>query len=187
MGAMVAAVGLAAGEFYKFPGFQGVPNGMAALDTAKGGAGFGILFLIAGIFELDFWKQDPSKEPGNFGDPVGWTRIDGNGGDFWVYDENMRNRELAHCRLAMSGVITSLLLEYGGYDMSVQLTGEAFFPSFAKIAIPALAFAALWRASGTPFYIADDSTSRKPAYVAAGAPVPAGLPVAAEAPQSEEA
>merc|ERR1711971_1035971 len=73
----VAVLGLFAGECYKWPGFEDVPGGLAAMDTEKGGAGLGILFLIAGIFELDFWKQDASKEPGNFGDPVGWTRMYG--------------------------------------------------------------------------------------------------------------
>jgi len=126
---MLAALGLIAGELCKFPGFQEVPGGFAALDTEKGGAGFGILFLVGGIFELDFWKQDASKEPGNFGDPAGWTRDYG-----VVYDTDLRNKELAHCRLAMCGVITSLLLESGGYDMSTQLSfaslrlGQNLFP-----------------------------------------------------------
>jgi len=180
---MVAAVGLAAGEFYKLPGMQDVPSGMAAMETGKGAAGFAMLFLIAGNFELDFWKPNASKEPGNFGDPFGWTRMPET---CWVYDTDMRNKELAHCRLAMSGVITSLLLEYGGYDMAVQFTGEAFFPSFVKAVIPALAVVAVWRASGTPFYIADDSSSRKPLYIGSGAPVPASLPAAATAPSAAQ-
>merc|ERR1712118_602941 len=108
---MVAFIGLAAGELSKWYGFEDVPSGMAALHTEKGGAGFAIMVLVAGIFELDFWKQAPSKEPGNFGDPVGWTRIagtpwlgtkTGETGEMMAltYDEDLRNRELAHCRLA---------------------------------------------------------------------------------------
>jgi hypothetical protein len=178
---MVAVLGLFAGECYKWPGFDDVPGGMAALDTEKGGAGVGILFLLAGIFELDFWKQDASKEPGNFGDPVGWTRMDGNYGDFWVYDTDMRNKELAHCRLAMCGVITSFLLEYGGYDTSVQFTSQTIgLPGWIKFGIPALA--GLWAvaASSNQFYIADDSALLLGPSVAA--PAPASLPASSAAP-----
>jgi len=175
---MVAVLGLFAGECYKWPGFDDVPGGLAALDTEKGGAGVGILFLIAGIFELDFWKQDASKEPGNFGDPVGWTRMDGNNGDFWVYDKDMRNKELAHCRLAMSGVITSFLLEYGGYDTSVQFTSQIGLPGWVKFGIPALA--GLWAVAATSnqFYVADDSGR----LLVAAAPAPASLPASPAAP-----
>jgi hypothetical protein len=106
--AMMASLGLVAGAFNKFPGFEDVPSGFAALQTSTGGAGFGIVVLLAAFFEVDFWKQDPSKAPGNFGDPLGV----GAGYPESGYSTEMRNKELNHGRLAMSGVGTELLIEY---------------------------------------------------------------------------
>ena len=47
--AMMAATGSLFAHFVKFPGFEDVPTGLAALDTTKGMEGFALLmFLIAG-------------------------------------------------------------------------------------------------------------------------------------------
>merc|ERR1712039_670305 len=50
-----------------------------------------LLFLISGGLELAVWTQDPKKEPGNFGDPLG----------LGMYDEEMRNKEINNGRFAM--------------------------------------------------------------------------------------
>merc|ERR1719226_89577 len=104
---MVAAVGLYAGAFAKWPGFESVPSGEAALSDGTGGAGFGILVIIAAYLELYGLKQDTSKAPGDLGDPLGVTTW---GSDYG--DETSWNQELNHGRLAMSAVGTALLTEY---------------------------------------------------------------------------
>merc|ERR1719401_1065685 len=105
--AMVAAFGLYTGAFYKWPGFEGIPSGAAALQDGTGGAGFGILAIIAGYLELYGLKQEKDKRPGDLGDPLGVTTWGlGYGG------EVSQNQEINHGRLAMSAVGTALLTEY---------------------------------------------------------------------------
>jgi len=134
---MFALLGLATASVTKFYGFEQVPDGFAALSTGPGGAGLGALILVAGIFELDIWKQDPSKNPGDFGDPVA-VSLGPNGTDpgqdYWSYSDDMRNRELAHCRLAMSAVITSFLLEYGGVATEAQFQPQSV-PAWVKVGL----------------------------------------------------
>merc|ERR1712039_295766 len=89
--AMMAALGFVAQQYIKFPGFEGVPAGVGALTTPPGTYGFVALFLLAGALELAVWTQDPKKEPGNFGDPLG----------LGMYDEDMRNKEINNGRFAM--------------------------------------------------------------------------------------
>jgi len=72
--AMMAALGGVVQHFVKFPGFDAVPSGLSAVTTAPGTYGFAALFLVAGALELALWTEDPSKEPGNFGDPAGLAR-----------------------------------------------------------------------------------------------------------------
>jgi len=153
---MVALLGLLTASLTKFRGFEDVPDGWAALNTAQGGAGLGALILCAGILELDAWKQDPSKNPGDFGDPVS-TALGDIGSDpgeaFWSYSVDMRNRELAHCRLAMSAVITSFLLEYGGVATETQFKLQSV-PVWVKIGI-ACSFVAWITYTNDDWYIED--------------------------------
>ena len=70
--AMMAATGSLFATFVKFPGFEDVPTGLAALSNDKGLEGFSLLmFMIAG-HEAVTWK--PVKEPGSFGDPFKWNQ-----------------------------------------------------------------------------------------------------------------
>merc|ERR1711988_1822096 len=69
--AMMAAVGAVAQHYIKFPGFEKVPAGLAAVTTPPGSYGLAALFLLSGVMELAVWTQDPKKEVGDFGDPVG--------------------------------------------------------------------------------------------------------------------
>ena len=69
--AMMAALDAVVQHYVKFPGFEDVPTGLAAVATPPGTYGFAALFLVSGLMELAIWTEDGKKEPGNFGDPVG--------------------------------------------------------------------------------------------------------------------
>ncbi|CAE7530228.1 FCPA [Symbiodinium natans] len=97
--AMMAAVGSVYAHFYKIPGFEDVPTGLAALQNAKGLEGFSLLlFLIAG-HEAVTWK--PVKEPGSFGDPFKWNQ----------YTPEMRTKEINNGRIAMFAIIGQIVAE----------------------------------------------------------------------------
>jgi len=101
--AMMAALGGVVQHYIKFPGFDTVPTGMGAVTSAPGTYGFVALFLFSGAMELAVWTQDPNKEPGNFGDPVG----------LGMYDDEMRAREINNGRFAMFaalGIVSADLL-----------------------------------------------------------------------------
>jgi hypothetical protein len=102
--AMMAALGFVAQQYIKFPGFETVPAGVGAVTTPPGIYGFVALFLIAGGLELAVWTQDPKKEIGNFGDPLGLSNIFG-------YDMDMRHKELNNGRFAMFAAIGILAAE----------------------------------------------------------------------------
>merc|ERR1712066_493517 len=71
--AMMAAVGTVFQHFVKLPGFEKTPAGLAALGDA---ACIGALVGLVPVFfflEMFYWKDDLSKEPGNFGDPADWA------------------------------------------------------------------------------------------------------------------
>jgi len=156
---MMALIGLGAASVTKFYGFEDVPDGWAALSTGPGGAGMGMIVLCAGIFELDIWKQDPSKQPGDFGDPVGMAFGESNPGPgdaYWSYTDEMRNKELSHCRIAMSVLISAFLLEYGGVSMNLQLE-PALWPLWVKLGLGA-SFVAWLTYTDDNYYIADDAS-----------------------------
>jgi len=121
---MLAIAGLLNQHYWRFQGleldsfdgglglssnsFDATPNGFAAV---MGGAGpyLGVLVLLAGILELR--SSDDGREPGNFGDPVGIVGSNTNG-FVCRYDEQWRNFELNHGRLAMFGIIGAVTAEY---------------------------------------------------------------------------
>ena len=109
--AMMAAVGAVFQHYVKFPGFESVPAGLGAVEVAPGTYGFAALFAIAGLLELGAWTEDPSKEPGNFGDPAGLNQ----------YTLEMRNRELNNGRMAMFAAIGIIAANiYTGKDAIEQ-------------------------------------------------------------------
>merc|ERR1711924_69574 len=128
---------------------------------------------------LDIWKQDPSKQPGDFGDAIVSTfGDDRGGGDVWSYSDDMRNRELAHCRLAMSAIISEFLLEYGGVSTEAQLNPENW-PAWVKFGLLA-SFVAWLTYTNDAYYIADDAS-----VLGAGRPQPKLLTAGASAEAAE--
>jgi len=115
--AMMAALGLVTQHSVKFPGFEGVPSGVGAVTSPPGTFGFVALFLLSGFFETVVWKDDATKNPGDFGDPFGAVY-----GPLRYYDTDMRNRELNNGRAAMFAAIGIIVAElYTGKDGIQQL------------------------------------------------------------------
>lgn len=97
--AMMAATGSLFAHYVKFPGFEDVPTGLAALSTDKGLEGFSlIMFLIAG-HEAVTWK--PAKDPGSFGDPFQWKQL----------GTEMRTKEINNGRIAMFAIMGQIVAE----------------------------------------------------------------------------
>lgn len=99
--AMMGALGAVVQHYVKFPGFEKVPAGLAAVTVPPGSYGMVALFGVAGILELGAWTESPDKEPGNFGDPLGLGQ----------YDTDMRNREINNGRVAMFAVLGIIAAE----------------------------------------------------------------------------
>jgi len=111
--AMMASIGLVLPHFWKAPGFENVPNGISAVFSDPAGIGFAVLFLGAGFHELVLWKDDPSKDPGNFGDPF----------KFGNSINVERNYELNNGRMAMFAVLGQIVAELVTGKDAVQQLG----------------------------------------------------------------
>ncbi|CAL1141487.1 unnamed protein product, partial [Cladocopium goreaui] len=112
--AMLASVGLLAQCYIRLPflGLKDSPAGYQAALLVPSLWMFGLVVITAMLFEWLWWKEDPWKEPGNFGDPLGLN----------MYDRDMRNRELNNGRFAMfatSGILAAEL--YTGQNAAQQL------------------------------------------------------------------
>jgi len=110
--AMMAALGAVVQHYVQIPGFENVPKGLGAVNVSPGKEAAIALILISGALELAVWTDDESKEPGNFGDPLGLGQ----------YTEDVRAREIANGRFAMFaaiGIISAELLT--GKDAVQQL------------------------------------------------------------------
>merc|ERR1712008_443725 len=92
--AMMAAVGAVFQCLVHLPGFEKVPDGIGAVTSGGNGTiGFAALFVISGVLELVFWKQDPNKQVGDFGNPL-------QPGAPLGYNTDMRNFELNNGRFS---------------------------------------------------------------------------------------
>jgi len=98
---MMAAIGMLANTFWKFPGFESVPDGLKALQESQGGSGFGIIFLVAAGIELVY-------PDGKFPDPLKLGEYNN-----WGYGSDMQNKEIANGRVGMAAVVTFWITEYG--------------------------------------------------------------------------
>jgi len=103
---MVALTGMYATSAARFPSpqFESSPEGFHVIGS-EAASGLGILFLLVGFVELE-------NPEGDFDNPVNFKDIFGLGKDFDVYSGDLRNKELAHCRLAMPVVFSYWLSEY---------------------------------------------------------------------------
>jgi hypothetical protein len=103
---MVALTGMYATSVARFPSppFESSPEGFQVIGS-EAASGLGIIFLLVGFIELE-------NPEGNFENPVNFKEMFSLGKDFDVYSDDLRNKELAHCRLAMPVVLSYWLSEY---------------------------------------------------------------------------
>jgi hypothetical protein len=120
--AMMATVGILFASYKPAEGFESVPAGLGVLSPERPeAASLGIFFIVIWWCELCWW--DRSKEPGNKGDSWGFLDLG------CEYSVDMRNYEINHGRLAMSGILTTFLTEYlSGMGPREQL--ESVGPQF---------------------------------------------------------
>ncbi|CAE8644838.1 unnamed protein product [Polarella glacialis] len=113
--AMMAALGAVSQHFFLLPSFpDDTPRGMGATETIQGGFGFLIVLGVAGYLETGRFKQDPNKEPGNFGDPL----------NLGQYSFEMRNKEVNNGRFAMFSILGIIMAENEtGKDAVEQIFG----------------------------------------------------------------
>jgi hypothetical protein len=100
---MMASFGSVFAHYVKFPGFEKVPTGLAALNTDMGASGFAVLILLVGLFEACTWEGRDDEEPGSYGDPLNF----GDG----KFTLDMRNRELNNSRMAMFAMMGQIVAE----------------------------------------------------------------------------
>eukprot|EP00616_Rhizochromulina_sp_CCMP1243_P009872 CAMPEP_0118973606 /NCGR_PEP_ID=MMETSP1173-20130426/10562_1 /TAXON_ID=1034831 /ORGANISM="Rhizochromulina marina cf, Strain CCMP1243" /LENGTH=212 /DNA_ID=CAMNT_0006923287 /DNA_START=23 /DNA_END=661 /DNA_ORIENTATION=+ len=130
--AMIATIGYVMGDLITFPGylsktqdikFSDVPAGMGAL-TAVPIAGWVQIFLFAGLMETKFYKQDPSKAPGDIATPSWWVRYD---------DPEVKNKkltsEIKNGRLAMMAIMGMMVQEMVYHQTTIsQIQAGNFNP-----------------------------------------------------------
>lgn len=109
---MMASIGALGQHFIRFPGFEGTHGTFGAILTGEGVLGFVVLFVASGICELA-WRENPSKQPGNFGDPLGFN----------MYTEDMRNKEINNGRMAMISVLGIFAAEVASGKDAIQQFG----------------------------------------------------------------
>jgi light-harvesting complex I chlorophyll a/b binding protein 1 len=177
--AMVALTGMLTAAFVRFPTsqFAYAPDGLSVSES-NAAAGIGIIFLLAGFVELE-------NGDGKFEDPANLV-----GGDFLYlekgfdgYSEDLRNKELAHGRLAMSTVFTLWLYEYGA-GMSPTTLIRTPQPI---LAVGVILLLTTWSQYYVDIYEEGNPTpvlaaSEEKAALPAGSPANAALPEAADSP-----
>ncbi|CAE7677248.1 FCPE [Symbiodinium pilosum] len=115
--AMMAATGSLFACYVKFPGFENVPSGLAALSDTKGSDGAGLLFCAIAAHEIMTWNQD--EEPSSYDGLRNQT-------------PELVTKELNNGRLAMfafAGQIAAEMLT--GQDPAQQFASWAYsYPKF---------------------------------------------------------
>mmetsp|Transcript_31547 Transcript_31547/g.59241 ORF Transcript_31547/g.59241 Transcript_31547/m.59241 type:complete len:236 (-) Transcript_31547:157-864(-) len=110
--AMMASIGLVGQHFLKFPGFENAPAGFSIMDKGEGVLGFFGIFCLCAPLEL-WWRENPEKEPGNYGDPFGVQ----------MYNDEMRMKELNNGRMAMISVLGIFAAEMATGKDAIQQFG----------------------------------------------------------------
>merc|ERR1719331_3310928 len=111
---------------------DGVPSGVNAFTDDKGLEGIVVLAVVSGALELAAWRQEDSKEPGNFGDPFEFSGPLGPG----TYTAEWRNKELSNGRFAMIAVLGIFAAELStGKDAMEQLSGLSALDAAAEGAV----------------------------------------------------
>jgi len=103
--AMLALTGLITESLTKFPMFKADMykyEGWEVMGTPAA-SGLGLFFIMAGYFEL-------TQPKGDFKDPFGIGAYEN-----WGYTEDVKNKELAHGRMAMAAVFSLWLYDYGAH------------------------------------------------------------------------
>jgi len=102
--AMLALTGLISEGLSKFPLYQTAQyknvDGWGVMATPAA-SGVGLFFIMAAYFEL-------TQPKGDFKDPFGIGAYEN-----WGYTTELKNKELAHGRMAMAAVLSLWLYDYG--------------------------------------------------------------------------
>jgi len=116
---MLASVGSVVQHYVRVPGFEYARSSLNSVwdETFKvpGVYYFVVGFLLCGLFDLNYWRQDEDREPGDFGDPFG----------LGMYDTDMRNRELNNGRFAMFATTGILVAQWYTAKDAVEQLGFA--------------------------------------------------------------
>ncbi|CAE8641397.1 unnamed protein product [Polarella glacialis] len=107
---MIASLGLVGQHF---AGTGGVVKGtLGTLLTESGAVGIAGILAVSAFLEFQF-PENPDKEPGNFGDPLGVDQ----------YTQEMREKELNNGRMAMMAVAGILGAELATGEDAIQQFG----------------------------------------------------------------
>merc|ERR1712078_614659 len=113
--AMMGAVGLLVQSVVQVPGMEGVPKNIFAITQGNGLIGGVAILAIIGVLEAAVFVQDPSKEPGNFGNPLLLVGND--------YSEEMHAKELNNGRMAMGSFLLVALVSLATGKSAIQQFG----------------------------------------------------------------
>jgi len=113
--AMLASVGFVVQHYIRFPfgGLWEAPSGLGATQIIPSLWFWCLLIIACGVVELLFWKEQPGREPGDFGDTL----------KLGMYDTDMRNRELNNGRAAMFTTLGIIVAELATGKDAVQQLG----------------------------------------------------------------
>ncbi|CAE8646320.1 unnamed protein product [Polarella glacialis] len=104
---MIASLGLV-GQHFAGDG-NVVPGSLGVLLTESGVISIGVIVAASAFLEFS-WPENPDKEPGNFGDPLGFNQ----------YTPDMRMKELNNGRMAMMSVLGIFVAERATGEDAIQ-------------------------------------------------------------------